>query len=111
MQIRNTGNTDRDNDFLLSPVADENGKHFDSREYLTKILKETEPNSIEKPVSGDANGAYNIARKGIIMAEHLKTQIEKPSLYISDAEWDLWLNHKKDWTTSLHNFTKNKMKK
>ena len=37
----------------------------------------------------DANGAYNIARKGILMLQKLeKDETEKPKLYISDSEWD-----------------------
>lgn len=76
-QIRNTGNHEKDGDFLQSPIRDENGKHFDSR------LEKT-----SRPTCGDANGAYNIARKGLIMVEHIKRNL---SLYVSDAEWDSWL--------------------
>ncbi len=112
-QIRNSGNTEKDNDFLLSPIRDENGKHFDSRYYLEKISKETDANNIEKPVSGDANGAYNIARKWIIMAEHIrqdfKNNSEKDlSLYIPDQEWDLWLNNQEKWKNELSIFASKK---
>lgn len=82
-QIRNTGMDSKDADFILSPVRDKNNKHFDSREATLK-----EPNS------GDANGAYNIARKGIIMNEHIKLGYR---LFISDAEWDAWLAGKNVW--------------
>lgn len=76
-QIRNTGIEKVDNDFILSPVRDEHGKHFDSRKAMEG-----------QPDSGDANGAYNIARKGLIMSEHIK---QGWKLYINDLEWDAWL--------------------
>lgn len=89
-QIRNTGKNKKDNDFILSPVR-ENGRHFDSR-----FASEGQANS------GDANGAYNIARKGIIMHEHIKNGCK---LFISDDEWDFWLSGKAQWETW---FAKNK---
>ncbi len=80
-QIRNTGKDEKDNDFILSPVRDGdgiNGNHFDSRQ-SNKI-----PN-------GDANGAYNIARKGLlafIKKDGIKQNPENPELYITDEDWD-----------------------
>ncbi|PIQ68999.1 MAG: type V CRISPR-associated protein Cpf1 [Candidatus Taylorbacteria bacterium CG11_big_fil_rev_8_21_14_0_20_46_11] len=82
-QIRNTGVKKEDSDFILSPVRDENENHFDSRK-----AKSNEPDS------GDANGAFNIARKGMIMNEHIKLGL---GLYISDEEWDAWLAGKQVW--------------
>ena len=67
----------------MSPVRDKNENHFDSR-----LANETQPNC------GDANGAYNIARKGIIASEHIKRGYK---LYIRDAEWDAWLMGEKVW--------------
>ncbi|GHW02343.1 hypothetical protein AGMMS50249_1290 [candidate division SR1 bacterium] len=91
-QIRNSGQKDsegnptKDDDFILSPVRGGDGKHFDSREADAIV-----PN-------GDANGAYNIARKGAMMFERIKdfeklTEEEKkkqkyPDLLIRDEEWD-----------------------
>lgn len=85
-QIRNTGIDEKDNDFILSPVRDKSGNHFDSRESEALI-----PN-------GDANGAYNIARKGVMMFNRMQkfeklSEAEKkkqkyPNLYIKDREWD-----------------------
>lgn len=83
-QIRNNGPKDKDgkptkdDDFILSPVRDERGNHFDSRQ--SKDI----PN-------GDANGAYNIARKGLMMFERIQENFEKPDLYIKDEDWDKWL--------------------
>jgi CRISPR-associated protein Cpf1 len=82
-QIRNTGTSERDADFILSPVRDENDNHFDSRAENGQL-----------PTSGDANGAYNIARKGIVVNEHI---LRGYKLYISDWEWDAWLAGKEIW--------------
>lgn len=93
-QIRNTGREgdERDADFLQSPVRSANGEHFDSRVVADK---ERQGEIISLPVSGDANGAYNIARKGILMAEHVRRDGYK--VYISDDEWAVWLDNKEKW--------------
>lgn len=93
-QIRNTGKErdERDADFLQSPVRSANGEHFDSRVVADK---ERRGEMISFPVSGDANGAYNIARKGILMAEHIRRDGYK--VYISDDEWAVWLDSKEKW--------------
>lgn len=79
-QIRNTGNEAKDDDFLQSPVRDNDGNHFDSR------ISASIPN-------GDANGAYNIAQKGLIMFQRIQGS-DKPDLYIKDTDWDRWLADK-----------------
>lgn len=38
--------------------------------------------------NADANWAYNIARKWIIMLERIEKNFEKPDLYVSDIDWD-----------------------
>lgn len=90
-EIRNTGTTKRDDDFILSPVRDEKGVHFDSRVYWDK---EQQGEVCDMPTCGDANGAFNIARKGIIMSEHIKRGLNP---YIFDEEWDAWLASKDMW--------------
>lgn len=98
-QIRNSGTSDsdkRDSDFILSPVRDRDdgkGQHFDSRVYWDK---EQKGEICDMPSSGDANGAFNIARKGIIMNEHIKRGFD---LYINitDEEWDAWLAGEEVW--------------
>lgn len=84
-QIRNTGESgnQRDTDFLQSPIRDENEDHFDSREVKEGL-----------PTSGDANGAFNIARKGVLMNEHIKRNY---GLLVRDEEWDAWLAGKDIW--------------
>ena len=98
--IRNTGKIEKDSNFLYSPVRDENGIHFDTREH----------DNTDLPKDADANGAYNIARKGIIMDAHIKQwkkDGEKKSdldLFVSDEEWDLWLLDKNKWNEKLSFF-------
>lgn len=93
--IRNTGKDgdERNNDFLHSPVRDKRtDEHFDSRVYWDR---EQKGEKVGLPTSGDANGAYNIARKGLIMVEHIRRGYD--DLYITDEEWSLWLRDKKLW--------------
>lgn len=80
-QIRNTGTDKKDDDFILSPVRDKNGDHFDSRSY-------SETENADMPTGGDANGAYNIARKGLMLLDRIKENPQKPNLLIRDEEWD-----------------------
>ncbi len=108
-QIRNTGEKDdeRNSDFLQSPVRNEKGEHFDSRIYWDK---EQKGEKVEMPSSGDANGAFNIARKGFLMNEHIKANTDPRdlNLFISDDEWDLWLADKNKWQKMLPIFSSRK---
>lgn len=74
--------TGTDDDFILSPIADENGSFFDSRKA-----------DAAQPKDADANGAYHIALKGLWnlqkIAEH-DWQADKPgrlNLNIKNEEW------------------------
>ncbi|MBT3298870.1 type V CRISPR-associated protein Cas12a/Cpf1 [archaeon] len=53
--------TGTDEDFILSPIVDENGKFFDSRN-ATK----------DQPMDADGNGAYHIALKGLWNLEQIR---------------------------------------
>lgn len=77
LQMRNSI-TNSEEDYLLSPVADDSGCFFDSRKNI-----ETLPNN------ADANGAYNIARKGLWVVRKIQetAENEKPSLAIKNTEW------------------------
>lgn len=100
-QIRNSWNKcdKRNEDFILSPIRNENWNHFDSRDYYKENWNYED---IKEVISWDANGAYNIARKGVMMFERIRQNIEKPELFIRDEEWDKVVS---DWD----NFTqKNK---
>lgn len=88
-QIRNTGITTVDNDFILSPVRNEQDNHFDSRKAPETM-----------PTSGDSNGAFNIARKGIVMVEHIKVGYK---LYVADDEWSAWLVGTEVWQKYIKN--------
>lgn len=73
MQMRNT---DDKYDYLISPVCDPiTHKHFDSSVYdgLDKDAKEHN----DLPVDADANGAYNIARKGLIALRQIRENKDK----------------------------------
>lgn len=118
-QIRNSGDVTKgqDDNFLQSPVRNEQGEHYDSR-----IYKNIE--NPELPKDADANGAYNIARKGIIMYEHIKhlgknwnnkikidgNETIDLDLFISDEEWDLYNTNKEIWTKKLSTFASKKAK-
>jgi CRISPR-associated protein Cpf1 len=77
LQMRNSI-TNSEVDYLLSPVSDESGHFFDSREGINCL-----------PIDADANGAYNIARKGLWVIRKIQETPdgEKPSLTITNKEW------------------------
>ena len=68
---------DEETDYILSPVQDANGAFFDSRE-------ENKKNRPKLPVNGDANGAYNIGRKGLLSIHKLWSEINEE---LSLEEW------------------------
>ena len=61
LQLRNS-KPNEETDFILSPVADKDGHFFDSREKTGALL----------PENADANGAYNIALKGLMYVRRIK---------------------------------------
>ena len=75
VSLRNKPN--KDTDYILSPVCDANGVFFDSRLVNPEALPKL-------PVDGDANGAYNIARKGLLSIIKLMNGINEP---LSLEEW------------------------
>lgn len=81
LQMRNS-KSGTETDFLLSPVSDGRGKFFDSREYNGK----EEVQGKKLPENADANGAYNIARKGLLLIKKIK-ESEEPKLTITNREW------------------------
>lgn len=60
LQMRNSM-TGTEIDYLTSPVADEGGSFYDSRTCNHTL-----------PKNADANGAYNIARKGLMLVRQIK---------------------------------------
>lgn len=70
-------NSDGNQDYIISPVMC-NGKFYDSRKTNEKY-----------PKDADANGAYNIARKGLIILDRIDNSSagDKIALNISNTEW------------------------
>jgi len=115
-QIRNSGTEDNDDNFLYAPVRNDHGEHFDTRNHKNN-------GELSEIRDADANGAYNIARKGLIMDAHIKRWIEigcptvsedkapDLDLLISDLEWDLWLLDRERWEKELPIFASRSAKK
>lgn len=82
LQMRNSITRNVDVDYLISPVRNADGKFYDSREYETV-------DNPSLPANADANGAYNIARKGLWAIERIREaeDITKVKLSISNKEW------------------------
>lgn len=85
LQMRNsiTGSTLPEDDYLISPVANDRGEFYDSRNY--------KGTNAALPCDADANGAYNIARKALWAISVLKStpddMLNKANLSITNAEW------------------------
>lgn len=77
LQMRNSI-TGTEIDYLISPVADKTGNFFDSRKNINNL-----------PNNADANGAYNIARKGLWVIEQIKQadNLKKINLAITNKQW------------------------
>ena len=82
LQMRNS-NPRTGEDFIISPVADRHNRYFDTRENISGL-----------PDNADANGAYNIARKGLWILEQLRSigdkddkALRRADLAISNKEW------------------------
>lgn len=77
LQLRNS-KTGTEIDYMVSPVANEDGVFFNS-----------ETCGDELPKNADANGAYNIARKGLYFVRQIKKQMDlsKLKLSITNKEW------------------------
>ena len=84
IQMRNS-KVNSDVDYLLSPALDNNGKIFDSRF-----------NDASMPNNADANGAYNIARKGLMLVHQIME-----SLDLDNLKYDL---SNKAWLQFAQNF-------
>lgn len=77
LQMRNSV-TGTDVDYLISPVMSSTGEFYDSRTCSSSL-----------PQNADANGAYNIARKGIWVVHQIRqaSDFGKLKLAISNREW------------------------
>lgn len=79
LQMRNSI-TGIETDYLVSPVADENGVFYDSRSCGDRL-----------PENADANGAYNIARKGLMLIGQIK-ETKDLANFKYDISNKAWLN-------------------
>ena len=79
LNMRNN-DSENDTDYLISPVADSNGNFFDSRKHNENL-----------PMDLDANGAYNNARKALIILNKIKNtpdeDLNKVKTTVSNEEW------------------------
>ena len=79
IQMRNSI-TNSEEDYLISPVKNNNNEFFDTRKGDKRL-----------PLDADANGAYNIARKGLMLIEQIKNtdddKLGKIKYDISNKEW------------------------
>ncbi len=65
-------------DYLISPVMNESGTFYDSRNAGSTL-----------PKDADANGAYHIGKKGLWILEQINKShdLKKVKLYISNKDW------------------------
>ena len=79
VQMRNSI-TGTETDYMISPVMNNDGEFFDSR-----------VSDKDMPCDADANGAYNIARKGLMIIDKIKStedeKLNKPDLKLTNKEW------------------------
>lgn len=80
LQMRNS-RTGTEEDYMISPVADRYGVFYDSRN--------CSGDNASLPKDADANGAYNIARKGLWAIYQIQKaeNLGKVSLAISNSDW------------------------
>ena len=77
LQLRNSSSKTGE-DYLLSPVKNSNGEFFNSQKGDKSL-----------PIDADANGAYNIARKGLMLVNKFKEakDLARVDLKITNKEW------------------------
>jgi CRISPR-associated protein Cpf1 len=78
LRYNNGEKGEKERDFIFSPVLNGEGKFFHSDK-----VKDNEPNN------ADANGAYNIALKGLLLVDKIKAQKgnKKMDLKITNLDW------------------------
>ncbi|MBR3060024.1 MAG: type V CRISPR-associated protein Cas12a/Cpf1 [Oscillospiraceae bacterium] len=80
LQMRNSIPNGQEDD-LVSPVRDESGRFFDTR---------TLPKNSGLPENADANGAYNIARKALLMLREMR---EDPKHRFKGVKREDWMRY------------------
>ncbi len=83
LQMRNSITGDKETDYLISSVKNADGKFYCSDDYSYE--------NAPLPANADANGAYNIARKGLWAINQIRNADEceytKTSISIKNDEW------------------------
>ena len=91
LQMRNS-NARTEEDYIISPVKAPDGTFFDSREENKKEKNST------LPKDADANGAYHIALKGLILLKRFDVADEKSlkkfDMRISNTDWFKFVQEK-----------------
>lgn len=90
LQMRNSRIASEE-DWLISPVKDNDGVFFDSRQHKDEI-------SI--PQNADANGAYHIALKGVLILQQLD-DMENPDRFKPDLSNKKWYEFAQKNKTNL----------
>lgn len=76
IQLRNS-DVKTGEDYIISPIANDSGSFFDSRNI-----------DENKPYDADDNGAFNIARKGLLILNRINESYGiSPNLMIKNEEW------------------------
>ena len=77
LQMRNS-RSNPDEDYIISPVMNSKGEFYDSRKASDNL-----------PKDADANGAYNIARKGLMLLQQMQQMqsLEKPKYDLTNKAW------------------------
>ncbi len=90
-QLRYTasGASGDEDDYILSPVRDEKGNFFDSRKLSD------EDGGVLEPKNADANGAYHIALKGLLLLKRIQPDGTLKRVPDEKADWIDFAQNKK----------------
>lgn len=84
LHMRNSYSESADVDYIISPVRGADGCFYCSNDYKNDV-------HAKLPGDADANGAYNIARKGLMLIKKIKKipndVLKDEKLFISNDEW------------------------
>src|SRR5690606_370676 len=80
LQMRNS-NSDTEEDYIISPVLNTQGYFYDSRNAPMQL-----------PQDADANGAYHIAKKGLMWLEQIRKNSSETKKDTLDTSTNAWLS-------------------
>lgn len=76
-------------------VKDEKRREIITKENFDKFKNKFKNYDPNKRFDADGVGAYNIARKGLIILKKIKENPDNPNLYVSQEEWDKFVINEK----------------